>query len=241
MKIRGASVVVTGAGGGLGTCLIHELLRRGAVRVYAGGRTEESSRDAVEIDPEVVSPMVLDITSESDAAAAAATASDANLVFNNAGVIAFGAPLEVDLSAVEHDFRTNVIGTLRVTQAFAPVLEANGGGTIVNTLSLLSLAPVTGMSPYCASKAAAHSFTQSLRHELAARGIAVLGVYPGPMDTPMLAGVKAPKARPEAVAKSILDAVEAGQEYIAPDDFSAQAYAGYRSNPESLETMLAAF
>jgi hypothetical protein len=93
-----------------------------------------------------------------------------------------------------------------VTQAFVPVLEAGGGGTIVNTLSLLSLAPVTGMSPYCASKAASHSFTQSLRHELADRGIAVLGVYPGPMGTPMLDGVKATKARPEAVAKAILDA-----------------------------------
>ncbi|MBV9164696.1 MAG: SDR family NAD(P)-dependent oxidoreductase [Solirubrobacterales bacterium] len=241
MEIHDATAVVTGAGGGLGRCLIQELLARSVARVYAAGRTEGSVRDVVALDPEVVVPLVLDITSESDAAAAAGIASDANLVFNNAGVIAFGAPLGVDLDEVERDLTTNVIGTLRVTQAFVPVLEANGGGTIVNTLSLLSLAPVTGMSPYCASKAASHSFTQSLRHELAARGIAVLGVYPGPMDTPMLDGVEAPKAKPEDVARAILDAVEAGERYIAPDEFSAQAYAGYRSDPSSLETMLAAF
>ena len=241
MEIRDATAVVTGAGGGLGRRLIQELLARGVARVYAAGRTEGSVRDVVALDPDVVVPLVLDITSESDASAAAGVASDANLVFNNAGVMAFGAPLGVDLYAVERDLTTNVIGTLRVTQAFVPVLEANGGGTIVNTLSLLSLAPVTGMSPYSASKAASHSFTQSLRHELAARGIAVLGVYPGPMDTPMLDGVQAAKAKPEDVAKAILDAVEAGEEYIAPDEFSAQAYAGYRSDPSSLETMLAAF
>lgn len=241
MRVRAATAVVTGAGGGLGRCLTQELLERGVERVYAAGRTADSVKDAVAIDPEVVVPLTLDITSESDASAAAGIASDANLVFNNAGVIAFGGPLDVDLSEIERDFTTNVLGTMRVTKAFVPVLEANGGGTIVNMLSLLSLAPVTGMSPYCASKAASHSFTQSLRHQLAARGIAVLGVYPGPMDTPMLDGVEAPKAKPDAVARAILDAVETGEQYIAPDDFSAQAYAGYRSDPMSLETMLAAF
>ena len=241
MKIGGATAVVTGAAGGLGKCLTRELLRRGAVRVYAAGRTEESVIDAVAIDPEVVVPLVLDITSETDAATAAAIATDANLVFNNAGVAAFGTPIEADLLAVERDLTTNVVGTLRVTQAFAPVLEANGGGTIVNTLSLLSLAPVTWLSPYCASKAASHSLTQALRHELGERGIAVLGVYPGAIDTPMVDGVDIPKAKPEDVAKAMVDAVEAGEEYITPDDFSVQAYAGYCSDPRSLETMIGAF
>jgi NAD(P)-dependent dehydrogenase (short-subunit alcohol dehydrogenase family) len=241
MEISGATALITGAGGGLGKCLIRELLARDVARVYAAGRTDESVREAVEIDPDVVLPLVLDITSEHDATAAAEQAADVNLVFNNAGVIAFGTPIEADLSAVERDLTTNVIGTLRVSQAFAPVLEANGGGTIVNTLSLLSLAPVTGMSPYCASKAASHSLTQSLRHELSERGISVLGVYPGPMDTPMLDGVDAPKADPEEVARAIVNAVEAGEEYITPDAFSTQAYAGYCRDPKSLETMLAAF
>ena len=241
MQTQGATAIITGAGGGLGKYLVHELLDRGARRVYAAGRTTESVAGAVALDPERVQPIVLDITNKEHARAAANAASDATILFNNAGIAKFGTPIDVDPAAVQEDLQVNVIGPLQVTQAFAPVLASNGGGTIVNTLSLLSLAPVTGMSPYCAAKAAAHSLTQSLRHQLSGHRIAVLGVYPGPMDTPMLNGVEAPKARPEDVAKAIVDAVEADEEYIAPDEFSAQAYAGYSSDPKSLETMLAAF
>ena len=241
MKIKGTTAVVTGAGGGLGTCLAGELVSRGAARVYAGGRTAYAVQHVVELDPERVQPLTLDITDDSQAKAAAKTAPDANLVFNNAGVNAFSTPLEADPMLIRRDFDTNVIGMLYVTRAFAPVLERNGGGAFVNTLSLLALAPVTAMSPYCLSKAAGHSLTQALRNELSARRIAVLGVYPGPMDTPMMDGIDAPKARPEEVAKAILDATEAGTEDVMPDQFSADSYGGLSSDPKSLERTLSAF
>jgi len=241
MEIMGARAVVTGAGGGLGSCLVSELLSRGAARVYAGGRTADDVRAAVEIDPERVHPMVLDVTNEAQARAAAKTASDANLVFNNAGAHSFSMPLAADREMFMRDFETNVIGMLCVTRAFVPVLEKNGGGAFVNTLSLLGLAPVCGMSPYCASKAAAHSLTQSLRNELSGRGIAVLGVYPGPMDTPMMHGIEAPKALPEDAAGAILEGIEADTWDIMPDQFSADAYEALSADPKSLERTLSAF
>lgn len=242
MQIRGARALVTGASRGLGSCIVRELLARDVRRLYAAAPSLDSLTDVAAADDERVVPLALDITDETQVASAAEAASDVNLVFNNAGVMAFGAPLDTDLSLVERDMRVNYVGTLRVTRAFAPVLDRQGGGAFVNVISLLGLAPVTGMSAYCASKAAAHSMTQALRHQLAGNGIAVMGVYPGGINTDMLAGIDAPKSEPQDVAREIVNAVEAGTaEDITPDPFSAQAYAGWRGDPKSLERQLAAF
>jgi NAD(P)-dependent dehydrogenase (short-subunit alcohol dehydrogenase family) len=242
MKIEGSSVLVTGASRGLGRCIAEELLARGAGRVYVASPHPDALEGPAAKAPGRVVPLTLDITDEAQVQEAANTANDVSLVFNNAGVMALGTPLNADLTQVERDMRVNYIGTLLVTRAFAPVLERQGEGAFVNIISLLGLAPVTGMSPYCASKAAAHSLTQALRHELAGRGIAVVGVYPGGINTEMLDGVDAPKAEPTDVARAIVDAVESGeQEDITPDQFSSEAYAGWRADPKSLERQLAAF
>jgi short-subunit dehydrogenase len=184
---------------------------------------------------------VLDVNDGEQARAAAELASDVSLIFNNAGVMAFGTPIDADLAEIERAITTNYVGMLRVTRAFIPVLEANGGGAFVNIVSLVALAPITGMSAYCASKAATHSMTSALRHQLAGRGIAVLGVYPGAMDTDMMAGVEAPKAEPADVARAIVDGVEAGTEYITPDPFSSDAYNAWCSDPRELEAQLAIY
>jgi NAD(P)-dependent dehydrogenase (short-subunit alcohol dehydrogenase family) len=242
MQINGTSVLVTGASRGLGKCIVEGLLARGARRVYAAAPNIASVEPVAAADGGRVIPLALDVTDDDQVAAAARTADDVSIVFNNAGVMTFGTPLDADLEAAERDMRVNYLGTLRVTRAFAPVLERRGGGAVVNIISLLGLAPVTGMSPYCASKAATHSLTQALRHQLAGNGIAVMGVYPGAINTDMLAGVEAPKAQPEDVAQAILDAVEQGsEEDITPDQFSSEAYAGWRADPKSLERQLAAF
>jgi NAD(P)-dependent dehydrogenase (short-subunit alcohol dehydrogenase family) len=199
-------------------------------------------QDLVAADGGRVVPLGLDITDDAQVTSATQTARDVNVVFNNAGVMALGTPLDADLNLAERDLRVNYLGTLRVTRAFVPVLGRQGGGPIVNIISLLGLAPVTGMSPYSASKAAAHSLTQALRHQLTGNGIAVIGVYPGGINTDMLAGVEAPKAEPQDVAREIVNAVEACvEEDVTPDAFSSEAYTGWRSDPKSLERQLAAF
>jgi NAD(P)-dependent dehydrogenase (short-subunit alcohol dehydrogenase family) len=241
VKINGATALITGANGGLGQFLTAELIRRGAQRVYAAARRLDASLDAVVArDVERIVPVALDITDAGQAQAAAQAAADVDLLINNAGVMSFGTLAQAELAAVDRDMHVNFGGTLIVSRAFIGVLEASHG-TVVNILSALALAPITLMSAYSASKAAAHSMTQAFRADLARQGITVIGVYPGAMNTPMLAGVDSPKADPADVARSVIDGIEAGVEDITPDRFSADAYALWLKDPKALERQFAAF
>src|SRR5215470_17112785 len=235
MNLSGSVALVTGANRGLGARLVAELLSAGAAKVYATARTPGTVTAA---DPRV-QPLTLDVTDPASVTAAAAAASDVTVLVNNAGVLAFGSALEGDLASFERDLRTNYLGTLRVTRAFAPALERNAPAAVVNILTLIALAPVGPMAGYSASKAAAHSITQALRAELRDRGITVLGAYPGGIDTEMLAGVEAAKAPPEAVAERIIASLTAGQTVVFPDDASASAGSVYLSDPLKLEQLLA--
>jgi len=237
MDLTGSVALVTGANRGLGARLVAELLRAGAAKVYASSRTPGTAAVAG-ADPRV-RELALDVTDAASVSAAAAAAPDVTVLVNNAGVLAFGSALEGDLASFERDLRTNYLGTLRVTRAFAPALERNAPGAVVNVLTLIALAPVSPMAGYSASKAAAHSITQALRAELRDRGITVLGAYPGGIDTDMLAGVEADKAPPEVVAERIVAGLAAGQTVVFPDDASAGAGSVYLSDPLKLEHMLA--
>lgn len=235
MNLTDSVALVTGASRGLGARLAAELLRAGAATVYATSRSGELAGPA---DPRV-RPLALDVTDPASVAAAAAAATDVNVLVNNAGVLAFGSALDGDLAGFERDLHTNYLGTLRVTRAFLPVLERHAPAAVVNVLTLIALAPMGPMAGYSASKAAAHSMTQALRAELRPRGVSVLGAYPGGIDTDMLAGVDAPKAPPELVASRIVAALTAGETVVFPDDASAAAGAVYLSDPLKLEDMLA--
>jgi NAD(P)-dependent dehydrogenase (short-subunit alcohol dehydrogenase family) len=129
----------------------------------------------------------------------------------------------------------NFEGLYRTIRAFVGVIESNGGGQIVNVLSLLSLASTPPMTGYSASKAAAHSLTQALRPVLAAKGITVHGVYPGGIDTDMLAGLDAPKTPPAQVAAGILDGLAADEEDIFPDPNSLAMSEIWWSDPKAFE------
>jgi NAD(P)-dependent dehydrogenase (short-subunit alcohol dehydrogenase family) len=231
MDLSSSIPVVTGAGRGLGRHLVDELLERGATRVYALARDTTSVRQ----DDRVV-PVRFDLLGSASIAEAAERASDATLLINNASTAQFADPLAADLQTVRREFAVNVDGTFATIRAFTPVLEkAGGNGHIANILSLLSLASTPPMAGYSASKAAAHSLTQALRPVLAAKGITVHGIYPGGIDTDMLAGVDAPKTPPAEVAKGILDGLEADEEDIFPDP-NAQAMAEiWWSDPKAFE------
>src|SRR5271168_423200 len=172
MDITNKTVVVTGAGRGLGRHLVDELLDRGAGQVYAAARNPEAAR----VDPRVV-PVAFDLLDPDTIRALAERASDATILINNASTAAFATPLEADLDRVRGEMAVNYDGTFIAIREFVPVIESNGGGAIVNVLSLLALASTPPMAGYSASKAAAHSLTQALRPILTAKGIAVHGVY----------------------------------------------------------------
>lgn len=230
MDVSTSTPVITGAGRGLGRHLLDALLDRGAGHVYALARdVSQVRRDSR------VTPVAFDLLDADTIASAAERAADATLLINNASTAAFSTPLEADADSVRRELAVNFDGTYAVIRAFVPVLEANGGGQIVNVLSLLSLASTPPMTGYSASKAAAHSLTQALRLVLASKGIAVHGVYPGGIDTDMLAGIEAPKTPPVEVAAGILDGLAAGEEDIFPDPNARAMSQIWWSDPKAFE------
>lgn len=230
MDIRKSVAVVTGANRGLGRCLVDELLNQGGGKLYALARDPSTLRK----DARVV-PVAFDLLDAEAIAAAAIVAGDATLLINNASTAMFATPLEADPAAVHAELAVNFEGLYNMIRAFVPVIEANGGGQIVNLLSLLSLASTPSMAGYSASKAAAHSLTQALRPGLAIKSITVHGVYPGGIDTDMLAGIDAPKTAPEEVATRILRSLADDVEDIFPDPNSQAMSEIWWSDPKAFE------
>ncbi|MGH3389811.1 MAG: SDR family oxidoreductase [Actinomadura sp.] len=215
MKINDTVALVTGANRGLGAAIARALVERGARTVYAGARDP-----ATVTDPDVV-PIRLDVTDPATVRAAAERFGDTTLLVNNAGVARRGSPLKAsDLAAARLEMETNYFGTLAVSRAFAPVLARNGGGALVNILSVLSHVTVPGLTTYAASKSAAWSLTNALRVELLGQGTLVVGLHVGYMDTDMAADVTEPKISTANVATQALDAVEAGRHEVFADEMS---------------------
>jgi NAD(P)-dependent dehydrogenase (short-subunit alcohol dehydrogenase family) len=240
MKIQGTIALVTGANRGIGRAFVEQLLADGASKIYAGARNTTDLAPLVSLDPERVVPIKLDVTRPADVAAAVDAAGDVTLVVNNAGVFTSGSVLDSTEDSVRRDMEVNYFGTLAVSRAFAPVLEGNGGGALVNVLSVVSLASMPALGGYNASKAAAWSLTQSLRAELGKRGIAVVSVFPGPIDTDMAKDIPMEKTSPRVVAQEVLEGLEAGAEDIFPDPMAKQVQAGWSADPKALERQFGA-
>ena len=146
---------------------------------------------------------------------------DVSLLVNNAGVLSYNTFLNApSLDAARQEMETNYFGTLSMCRAFAPVLAANGGGALVNMLSVTSFYTNPFDASYGASKAAAWSLTNGVRLELHHQGTLVVGVHASFIDTDMAALTSAPKDSPESVARQVCDAVEAGQVEVLADERS---------------------
>jgi NAD(P)-dependent dehydrogenase (short-subunit alcohol dehydrogenase family) len=233
VKIADSTVLVTGANRGLGSALVEEALRRGAKRIYAGGR-----QPFVHADRRVV-PLVLDVTDAAQIRAGVEKVVALNILVNNAGI-----SLQNDLSdraALERLLAVNLFGTYDVTQAFLPVL-VRSRSAIVNILSLASIAAVPFDALYSISKAAAFSLSQSLRALLAGRGMSVHTVLAGPIDTDMTRNLDVPKASPERTARAIFAGVENEEEEIFPDPMSEAIAEGWRDGAvKALQRQFAAY
>lgn len=219
MELNGRVALVTGANRGLGQELARELVRRG-VKVYAGARKLET----VTLDG--VMPIEIDITDPHSVARAAEVASDVSILINNAGLSTGADFLTGSDDDIQLEMATNYFGTVNVGRKFAPVLNANGGGAMLNVLSVLSWFTLPGAGAYSASKSAAWSLTNALRQELAAQGTLVSALHVSYMDTDMTEGLEVPKLDPADVAKLAVDGLEAGQVEILADDISRQVQQG---------------
>jgi len=230
VKIVGAVALVTGSNRGLGKAFVRALLDAGVAKVYAAAR---DARSVTEIG---ATPVALDIRNDRDITSAANVCHDVTLLVNNAGIARFtpliGAP---SMDAAREEIAVNYLGTLAMCRAFAPVLAANGGGAIVNVLSVVSWITVPVSGSYCVSKAAELAMTNGIRIELGAQGTQVVGVHAGYIDTDMTANLATKKTTPEDVAFATIAALERGETEVLADARSRDVKDRLRSDPASLD------
>jgi len=218
-RISGATVLVTGANGGLGTQFVLAALSRGAERVYATARSPRTW------DDNRIVPLELDVSDEGSVARVAREASDTTILINNAGVNSATPLLDSSLDQVREIFDINVLGPLSMVQHFAPVLAANGGGAIIDIHSARSW--LSGPGAYSSSKAAFWALTNSLRLELEEQNTHVLGAHFAFADTPMTSRfVGVDKSDPATIVEAIYDGLEAGQIEVIADELTQRYKSG---------------
>ncbi|MET7621482.1 SDR family oxidoreductase [Streptomyces sp. NPDC005408] len=233
MQIEGAVALVTGGNRGLGEQLVRALLDRGAAKVYAAARNPDT------VTTPGATPLALDITDPASVRAAAEQAQEVTLLINNAGISTGSGVLDGELDDFRREMDTHVFGTLDVSRAFAPALARNGGGAILNVLSVLSWYVLPAGAAYCAAKAAEWSVTNSLRVQLAEQRTLVTALHVGYMDTDMTASLDTPKLDPAKVAHAALDGIEARRYEVLADELSEQVRAGLAAGPAALYPQLA--
>lgn len=232
-QLQGCVALVTGGNRGVGRAIVDELLARGAAKVYAGARAPG------EADVPGAELVQLDITDPARVAAAAARCSDVTVLVNNAGLHANTRLVVTDQpDAARDEMEVNYFGTLAMTRAFAPILAANGGGAIVNVLSVAAVVPAAFMGGYSTSKAAMWFLSAITRAELAEQGTQVTSLVLGSVDTRMAAHVDGNKEDPRDIARVGLDAVEAGAQTVATDKMAIDSMAAHTADPEGFERML---
>ncbi len=226
MQLANATVLITGANRGIGLAFARAALARGARKVYAGARNPAS------ITLAGVVPVKLDVTSADDVATAAAAAGDVTLVINNAGIAETGSFLTPGAEAsLRRHLEVNVFGTLRVTQAFAPVLARNGGGAVLNVASIASWLSSPLLASYAVSKSAVWSLSNGLRNDLREQQTQVLTLHMGFVDTDLTHGIDAPKSSADEIVARALDALEAGADEVLADDITRQVKLGLAAEP----------
>ena len=237
------NVFITGANRGLGASLVDACLLGGATSIYAGCRNPDELpvRQAVQ-------PLYLELRDDASIERAAAQADKTNVLINNAGIIGYEGVMNApDLDHAKQIMETNLWGTLAMCRAFRPTLERNNG-CIVNILSIGALVAYPVAGPYCASKAALFSVTQSMRAELKDSGVRVVSVFVGPMQTDMVTQHSGSRVRadevntvdgrtsPALVAEQIVLGLQAGEVNIFADETAKGLAELYDHKLAELET-----
>lgn len=230
-SVKDRVVLVTGANRGIGKSIVEELLRNGASKVYAAARNPESLQELTLAHGGSIVPLRIDLNDPETITAAAETARDVEIVINNAGILNMINPLAGNaVAALQDEIEVNVYGLMRMAQAFAPVLKANGGGALAQLNSVASMKSFADMATYSASKAASYSITQALRDVLRDQGTRVVSVHPGPIATDMAndAGLGEVAEPAELVPQAIVAALAADEFHAFPDSMAKQIGAAYR-------------
>ncbi len=236
-ELKEFTALVTGANRGIGAAFAAELLAQGA-KVYAAARNPaDMPEDLLEAG---AVPVALDVTDTAQVRAAATACPDVSLLINNAGHFA-GQRLVMadDPDAARAEMEVNYFGPLNTTRAFAPVLGANGGGAIINVLSVAAIAPTAFMGGYSPSKAATLYLSGITRAELEPQGTRVTALIVGSVDTRMAGHVEGQKEKPSDIAKAGLKAMLRGEHVADTDWMAIESRARLARDPARYERGLA--
>ncbi len=236
MDVQNSVVFITGANRGIGKAYVEGFLTAGAQKIYLAVRNTDSVADIVATNPDKLIPIELDVTNQNQVDAAAKAAQDTNILINNAGVLYWNSIKNASaIDEARKEMDVNYFGVMAVTQTFAPILKANGGGAIASLSSIAGHLSFPGLPTYSASKAAVHSLIMATRLELADQGTLVVGVYPGPIDTDMAADIEMEKAPPSQVAETTIAAIKNGHEDVFTDEMSKTLYQSVKTDPKAVE------
>jgi short-subunit dehydrogenase len=237
MQIEGKRILISGAGRGLGRTLVGAFVEVGAAEVFAGTRNEES-RDSLKREfDERVTPIQLDVTSDTDVDSIAGVGT-IDILVNNAGIAGYGNPLTMNFNDAQHELAVNYLGVLRLTRAIAPGMIAQRDGMIVNVATAFAKVNLPLVGTYCATKAALFSLGQALRAHLADDGVRVITVMPTTFDSDMSRGADVPKMTKEYVAAEILAAIREERHDPPIGDEAKGVFDGLLKDPLSVERML---
>lgn len=231
-SVKDSVVLVTGANRGIGKSIVEQFLKEGARKVYAAARNLDTLKPLVSTYGDRVIPIRVDLDEPASVQAAAASATDVEVVVNNAGILKVTNPLTNDaIDFLKEEMEVNVYGLMRVAQAFAPILKQNGGGLLVQLNSVASIKNFADFATYSASKAASYSITQALHDTLKEQGTQVISVHPGPIATDMAnnAGMGEMAEPAVLVPQAIIAALANGEFHAYPDTMAKQIGEAYRS------------
>ncbi|MFG1941567.1 SDR family NAD(P)-dependent oxidoreductase [Nonomuraea sp. NPDC048826] len=176
------TAVVTGASSGIGEATARRLAAEGYHVVAGARRRERLDKLAAEVPG--ISPVTLDVTSQESVDALAASLERCDVLVNNAGGALGLEPVsEGRLDDWQRMYDTNVLGSLRVTQALLPKLIGSGDGVLVMLTSTAGLVSYEGGGGYCAAKHAQTSMTETLRLELVGQPVRIVEIAPGMVRT----------------------------------------------------------
>lgn len=230
-SLKNKVILITGANRGIGKSLVKASLEKGAHKIYATSRDLSKMPD---FEDDRVIPLELDITNSNQISKVVEMTKDTQVLINNAGILSRENILKGEMSSIEQDMNTNYYGTVNMMRAFAPVLEKNTPAKIVNIISIVAYSSLPTIAGYSASKTALFSATQSVRIELAKKGITVHAINPGAIDTDMNVGSDLDMPAPDGVAKVILNEVEAGKLDIVPDEMGQGMFNAWKESPSKL-------